>query len=118
MRPRQIWVWASTYPMQGLNRSVSIFIPSSFKIPLIELVFFLAGHSPQMPTGAHSHIDDTTCPDVDGSRIKLATAILFRGNVRGAATKSSSHVSFFLPSHTETFAISEICNFESTMGGQ
>src|SRR5690242_8724756 len=63
----------------------------------------------------HSHVDDTTSPDIDSTGIELLVDVLFGRNVRSRATKTSSHVSLLLPRHSEAFTVSKIGDFDRTV---
>src|SRR5271155_262296 len=106
---------SATYPVQCFNRRISVFISSSFQIPLVEFVLVFSRDSPQMPASPHGHVYDTTSPHIDGSRIEFTSLVFLGSDVWSATAQTCGHVCFLFPGHAETFAVAEVGDFESTV---
>src|ERR1700733_8494142 len=101
--------------MQCFNGRISIFISSSFQVPLVEFVLVFSRNSPQMPASPHSHVNDTTSPHVDSSRVEFAPLVFLGSDIWSTTAQACGHVCFLFPSHAETFAVAEVGDFESTV---
>ena len=63
-------------------------------------------------TSAHGHVDDTTCPNINGAGVNLLVNVLLGGGVSSRPAKAGRHVSTVLPGHAKAFAIAEIFHLD------
>jgi hypothetical protein len=71
----------ATYSSQNLDGTVTLLFFAVLEVAIEELILALLSDTPEMATGPHGHVDDTTSPDIDGTRVEFLVDILFGCNV-------------------------------------